>query len=73
MKKLFILILFIFLVSCQNSEKIQLSSTRIEDASLKSYDFINNKTTVMHSIDETNVKELVKIIESLKLSPVDSF
>ena len=73
MKKLFILMLFIFFVSCQNSEKINLSSTRIEDASLKSYDFINNKTTVMHSIDESNVKELVKIIESLKLSPMDSF
>ena len=73
MKKIFILMLSLFLVSCQNSEKFQLSSTRIEDATLKSYDFINKKTAVMHSIDETNAKELVKIIESLKLSPVDSF
>lgn len=73
MKKLIIIILFIFLLACQKSEKLSLSSKLIDDASIKSYDLINEQVTTVHSMEASKAKKLVGVLESIDFKAVDFF
>lgn len=72
MKKIVFIMILILLTGCQSTEKLRLSSS-IEDATLKSYDIANKQVAIVHSIEKSEVKEIVKAFKDLNITELDSF